>query len=356
MALRSPTIPARYVAAIVGYAESLGLDRRSILAAAGIEQTRLDDSNATLTMTELERVLRDVAGRSGRQELGFEVGRRLTWEMHGALGRALQRCMNLDQALAMHSRCYSLIMPAFMVDYRRDGERATVAYRPVVGMTHETLCALNEMHAVSFHLLTSAAVNSRLPPYDIYLPMDPPSHAPRYRELAPARVHFGRLPLPELLIVCGPTMTELPLLLADQRYVTREKARLERSLPKAKDEGSWGDWVSLLLREAEDCQPTVSQIAAIVGLGPQALARRLTVEGRSFRQLSNNVRHQRASSLLRDSNIPIAQIAGRLGYTCVANFSTAFRREAGVSPRQFRAATAPGRAGHDAPRTGRARF
>jgi AraC-like DNA-binding protein len=232
-------------------------------------------------------------------------------------------------------------MPAYVVTYSREPERATVTFRPVVGMTHEALCTLNEIHAVSFHILTSAAVKGRLPPYDIHLPMDRPPHASRYREMAPARVHFARLPMPELRIVCGPEMTGLPLLLADPHFVTREGVRLERSLSNIMGEDSWSDWVTLLLREAEDCQPTLPQIAAIVGIGPQALARRLAREGQSFRGLSSMVRHERACQLLLDSSTPVAQISNRLGYSSVANFSTAFRREAGVSPRQFRAA-APG--------------
>lgn len=342
MPIRSPTVPARYVAPVVGYAESLGLDRRNILGAAGIQQTRLDNPDATLTVAEFDLVVGGIAQRTGRQDLGFEVGRRLTWEMHGALGRVLQRCADLDQALVMHSRCYSLIMPAYVVDYRREQAHATVTFCPVVGMTHETLCTLNEMHAVSFHILASAAVEGRLPPYDIHLPMDPPAHALRYRELAPARVHFGRRPLPEVRIVCAPSMVNLPMRLADMQYVTRERTRLEQSLAKAMDEGLWSDWVMLLLREAEDCQPTLAQVAAIVGIGPQALARRLKREGRNYRFLSNMVRHERASQLLRDGSTPVAQISNRLGYSSVANFSTAFRREAGVSPRQFRS-TAAGR-------------
>jgi AraC-like DNA-binding protein len=341
MAIRSPTIPARYVAAVIGYAESLGLDRREILRAAGIDPTRLDNPDAALAIAEFDSIAGNISLRTGRQDLGFEVGRRLTWEMHGALGRALQRCTDLDQALVMHSRCYSLIMPAYVVTYSREPERATVTFRPVVGMTHEALCTLNEIHAVSFHILTSAAVKGRLPPYDIHLPMDRPPHASRYREMAPARVHFARLPMPELRIVCGPEMTGLPLLLADPHFVTREGVRLERSLSNIMGEDSWSDWVTLLLREAEDCQPTLPQIAAIVGIGPQALARRLAREGQSFRGLSSMVRHERACQLLLDSSTPVAQISNRLGYSSVANFSTAFRREAGVSPRQFRAA-APG--------------
>jgi AraC-like DNA-binding protein len=339
MPIRSPTIPARYVTLIIGYAESLGLDRRRILAAAELRQTRLDQPDAALTLAELDVVLSTIARLTGRRDLGFEVGRRVTFSLHGALGLAIQRCVNLDQALTIHSRCYPLITPSFVANYHRERGQGTVTFCPVVAMRRETMQVIQEMQAVSFHVLATAAVLGGLPPYDIFLPMDPPAHASRYRELAPARVHFGHQPLPEVRIVCDATMLEQPLAFADPRQATRIMGQLERSLPKATGDGSWSDWIRMLLDDAEDCQPTLSQVAEIVGVGHQTLARRLVMEDSSFRLLSKRVRHERACTLLREGDTPIAQISYRLGYTSVANFSTAFRRVAGVSPRRFRAAS-----------------
>ncbi|MDG4553072.1 MAG: AraC family transcriptional regulator ligand-binding domain-containing protein [Candidatus Competibacter sp.] len=334
---RSPTVPVRYIAFIVAYAESLGLEHHAILAAAGLPNAGLSTMNSSsLTIVELDAVLSAIARLTGRTDLGFEVGLRITLDLHGPLGSVIQRCANLDQALALASRYFALLTPSFAMDYQRDHKRGRVAYRPLVGMTHETLCSINEMHAVSFHCLVTAAVAGCLPPYDIYLPMDPPAHALRYRKLAPARVHFGPLPLPEVRIEFDATMIELPFALADPRYVSQAEGELDRRFPRIEGKSSWSDWVILMLQEAEDCQPTLSQLAEFIGIGHHTLARRLAEEGWSFRRLSNHVRHQRACRLLRDSRTPISQIAYRLGYADIGNFSNAFRRAAGVSPRQYR--------------------
>jgi AraC-like DNA-binding protein len=50
-----------------------------------------------------------------------------------------------------------------------------------------------------------------------------------------------------------------------------------------------------------------------------------------------------ASSLLADPEQQIIDIASRLGYSDPANFSRAFRRYAGVSPRDYRLALGPER-------------
>lgn len=337
MPVRSPTIPTRYVKLVVAYAESLGLERGTILAAAGPQDASFDDDQATITVDQFDAVLGAVARHSGRSDTGFEVGRRITFDAHGALGLAIPRCANVDQALAMVVRHYAFVTPSFTMSYRREAARGCVNYRPLVGMTHETLCAINEMHAVSYHFLLTGAVQGCLPPYDIYMPFEAPPHAARYRELAPARVHFGPLPMPEVRIEFDAATMNLPMALADPRFVSEAQARLDDWAPRVEGETSWSGWITLMLREAEDCQPTLAQVAAIVGLGPHTLARRLAREGRSFRDLASRARFERARDLLRRTRAPISQIAYRLGYADVGNFSNAFRRATGQSPRAFRA-------------------
>jgi AraC-like DNA-binding protein len=50
-----------------------------------------------------------------------------------------------------------------------------------------------------------------------------------------------------------------------------------------------------------------------------------------------SVRHQRACQMLAETRQPIGQIAQRLGYGSVMAFSHAFKQQAAVSPRAWRA-------------------
>lgn len=341
MQQRSPAIPARYFRLVTAYAESLGFTRSRILAAAGLQDARLEDGDTSFNVHHFDAALGAVARLSGRSDTGFEVGRRMTFDQHGALGLAIPRCANVDQAIAMVSRYYALVTPSFAMGYRRDATGGCVTYRPLVGMSRDALHAIGEMHVVSFHCILTAAVQRRLPPYDIYMPFEPPPHAARYRELAPARVHFGVLPMPEFRIEVDATLMDLPMALSDPRYVSRVIGDLEGKRSKIAGDASWSDWVRLMLEEAEDCQPTLTQIAEIVGIGQHTLARRLAQEGAGYRSLANMVRHLRACRLLRDTRTPVSQIAFRLGYSDAGNFSSAFRRAEGVSPRRYRESRVP---------------
>jgi AraC-like DNA-binding protein len=57
----------------------------------------------------------------------------------------------------------------------------------------------------------------------------------------------------------------------------------------------------------------------------------------SFRGLLDEIREQLAEELLVTGGLPVAEVAGRLGYLEVSSFSQAFRRWKGVGPRAYRA-------------------
>jgi AraC-like DNA-binding protein len=138
--------------------------------------------------------------------------------------------------------------------------------------------------------------------------------------------------LPEVRIVLDSALVDLPMAMRDATWVALTEKRL-RETPPAADRDR--DWV-------HHCQPTIAQLSALLRMPPHTPARRLADEGWSFRELSNLVRLDRASGMLRHSEVAISQIAYRLGYSDVANFSKAFRAAGGTSPRRYRASVAGG--------------
>lgn len=56
----------------------------------------------------------------------------------------------------------------------------------------------------------------------------------------------------------------------------------------------------------------------------------------NYSKLVEQVRFQTAVDLLREPDIKLIEIAAELGYTDAANFTHAFKRWTGISPREFR--------------------
>ena len=86
----------------------------------------------------------------------------------------------------------------------------------------------------------------------------------------------------------------------------------------------------------ENGWPSQDSIARHLGLSKRTLARRLADEGTSFRDVSNGLRSALAARYVRDSDLPLTEIAFMLGYTDVSAFSNAFHRWTGSPPNRFR--------------------
>ena len=82
---------------------------------------------------------------------------------------------------------------------------------------------------------------------------------------------------------------------------------------------------------------TVSGLSATAGLPRTAFTRRFSaVVGQPPMRYLTGWRLNRGAQLLRESDAPLAAIARQVGYSTEFAFSTAFRREHGVSPSRFR--------------------
>lgn len=336
MPLYEPIVPTRYTAPLLALVRSEHTDMLDqLLTAASIRDTEIADPDASLTMLQFDRLLSVISLRTGRDDLGFEIGSRVTLDLHGGLGVALRRCATVDAALRLAVRYHHLITPGFRTEYYRHPDRGEFVYLPAAYMSTETLHALQEIHATSFHMQFQAILGTRLRGYDIYVSMDEPRHASRYARLRPARFHFGHIALPEVRVVIAAALLEEPILLPP--HMPPEPADFERSGRRERAR-RWSEWVIMMLREAEGCQPSLELLASLLNVSPRTLTRQLEREQQSFRELATRVRQERAYRLLADPQYPITQIAYRLGYADAANFSHAFRAASGVSPRQYRQA------------------
>lgn len=181
---------------------------------------------------------------------------------------------------------------------------------------------------------------------DIHLSMDAPAHVARYRSLRGTRFHFGARPLPEVRCVLPAGVLDLPITGRGTGRAPRQPGAValrEKDLASVKARRC-GDWVELILREAEGVQPSREMLAGLLGVRPRTLTRMLAAEGIDLRALGRRVRHERACAMLAGGHLAVTQVAHRLGYSDAANFTNAFRRDCGSTPSAYRACMAGGQA------------
>lgn len=85
-----------------------------------------------------------------------------------------------------------------------------------------------------------------------------------------------------------------------------------------------------------DGPPKIAFFAEIVGRSPRTLQRQLASSGLNYSKLIENTRYKMAAAMLLDREIPVIEIALKVGYQDQSNFGRFFRRNAGLSPRKYR--------------------
>jgi AraC-like DNA-binding protein len=79
--------------------------------------------------------------------------------------------------------------------------------------------------------------------------------------------------------------------------------------------------------------------AALMGVSERTLARRLSVYGRTYGELIDEIRFVEARKLLQESRTPINDVAVLVGFADQTNFARMFRRMGGISPTDFQKMT-----------------
>jgi AraC-like DNA-binding protein len=325
-------VPSRYYAELGRILRAHTPDYVRLLANAGIDAQVLEDPNGSLTITELEALIEVAVRTTGRGDLGFELGRKVLLNSHGPLGYALLSSRSIDHLLRLVMRNGHLMLPIFKKRYARRGAYAEISYTPSAVMHHRTLQFFLEAIAIAFHVQAQMILGADNEGYDIYVSMQEPAHVGRYHGNAPARFHFSERSVPGVKVCISSSVLDRPLPIANEYVVQQVEAQCEALARKEAPISDWGNFVMMMLRGSANSQLTLEDMARSLNISTRTINRYLSREGLSFRDISQRVRFERACELLEAGELSVSQVACRLGFGDVANFSRGFRRYKGISP------------------------
>ena len=176
-------------------------------------------------------------------------------------------------------------------------------------------------------------------PEAVYFKHPQPSDISAHEAYFGCRVHFGA---DRDGLAVSEAMLEAPNRLGDSGVSSFLDAHLEHAVTEVTQretlERRVGDRVTQVLSEGV---PTVSDVAAALGMSGRTLQRRLADEGHAFQRIVDTARRELAERLLRRSDYSLAEIAFLTGFSEQSAFNRAFKRWAGQTPRSFRLEAAP---------------
>lgn len=330
------TLPARYYARFCDVLQQLGAETGPLLATAGVARAEIQAPEAQLTLDQVEALVAAAEQTTQCTDLALELARALKLTSHSSVSYGILSSPTGGYALHLVARFFSLILPAFRMRYTANSRHMQIFVTPVWAMSHACLAFHLELIAACVHWELRELVGGSLPPYDIHFSLDEPPHVQRYVQLREARVHFGWQGRPGFRMTWPVEVARRPVSLADPTALKLAEQRCSEMLAHARHTGNIGEWIGMMLNEASGGLPSLTELAGALNLSSRTLDRYLKREGYSYRELGKKVLYGKACVQLRNTALPITQIALDLGYTDVSNFARAFRRESGMSPSAWR--------------------
>ena len=326
-------VRAAPLAGIPGLLRDLGQDPAAVFAEVGVDPWLLENPESTVPFSAAGRLLAACANAADCPHFGLLLGQRTGPDCLGLVGELAAHSPDLGQALRnfvlnlhLHDRG---AVPTLSVS-EGEARLGYAIYQPGVAGTEQ----IYDLAATIACNLLRALCGERWRPNGVLLAHDRPADPALYRQVFGVRPRFAA----EQTAVAFPaTWLDRPLLGADPLRYRELVARIaELSAATQSDLAAQVRRVTCNLLLCG--HGSLESVAGIFSLHPRTLNRRLKGQGTSYRQLREECRQALACQYLRDTGLPVAEIAARLVYADNAAFTHAFRRWSGHTPSAWRAA------------------
>ncbi len=240
---------------------------------------------------------------------------------------------DLRQVMENTTRFHGIIDPALVFNLRVSGNAASLEADwkdPSFSRYHRRTEFLLFAAIARMRALTQRDLN----PIEMRFQHSVGQHAATYQKIGGFPVTFGAerleiiLSLPSLDV---PIPTYDPSLRA-HLVEYGERLLAERQFPKQKTRAQIE---GLVTRSMPGAIIHADDAAAQLGLSPRTLARRLSDEGTSYREIVEDLRSDLAQTFIKNG-MHLSEVSYALGYSDQPAFSTAFKRWTGQAPSSFR--------------------
>lgn len=315
--------------------EEMGVDPYSLVVEAGIDSAFFDNPENVIPFADVGRFLALCSARTRCPHFGLLVGQNAGLDVLGLLGQLALHSPDIGTALRntilylhLHDRG---AIPSLSVS---DG-RAMLAYtiyQPDVPGTDQIY---DGAMAITYNVVKALA-GPGWTAREVLL------YRPRPADTEPYR-HFYQVPLSfgaeHQAVVFDAAWLDCPLEGANalvHRQIMQEIESLE-----IQGAGDLATQLRRILRRLLVCGATqgetcLQQVAELFEIHQRTLNRRLRSQGTSFKVLIEETRYEIARQLLRDTHLPVTEIAAALDYSQTSAFDRAFRRWSGTAPAVWR--------------------
>jgi AraC-like DNA-binding protein len=323
-------------ASLTHYAEvarAAGLDAQRMLAAAGLSPAVLDEPDLKVPVERVARLLEASAAASGDESFGLRMAEPRALSNLGPVGLLLRDQPTLREALQVVARYHRVLNGALSMAIDETDGVVVIREDLTVGNAQPVRQGVELALGVLLRLMRQflgAEWQARHVCLMHAAPRQPATHLRVFGPCVRFDQDFNG-------IVCGTADLDACSPSAD-----RVMARYAQQLIDA----SVGAPAPTMLEEVRQAVVTllpsgrcsIEKVSRTLGVTCRTVQRRLAEQGEGFSSLVNGVRTGLAARHVADSDRPLIEVAGLLGFSAQSAFSRWHREQFGCSPRERRAA------------------
>lgn len=325
-----PTVPGTYVLLLIDVVERWNVPADQLLAGEKMTFEDLLHGGFRLPRDSFANLIQRAITLTGEPGIGFLLGLQMKVSCHGVIGQAAMVARTLGEALEIARAYFSMPSSDLQLSIAREGESVRLS----LGERDERY-QLGEVGA-QFLLTGFAAMGETLTGRKLkgrgVTKFPRPPYMERFEHLVAGALEFDGT---FNGFIFDAAILDYPLVMSDPVAARIAREQCKEELGRLGGGRSLARQVRDLVFDEELGFASIEDVAEKLNVTPRTLQRRLQVEGVVFRELVEAIRRQHAERLLLLNQKSIGQVSDLLGYSDVTNFSRAFRRWAGCSPRDY---------------------
>ncbi len=317
---------------IVEYAKKFNIPAEAFLDGSGIQDTDLVDPEIYITPEEELKIFRRAVCIIPDPKLGLEIGRLHNVSVMSRVAIPVMFCETCLDGFRTMFKYIDLTQTYCQYELTVRGDFAVIRCKELVDFG-DLRRFLYERDLASAYTLCCNTTGAPFVLKGVTLPYPRPEYVKTYRDFFNCPVSFNADSM-MFFFDKNYLTSRLPMANALAREAYEKECKL--AYARLHEQRSTLDKIQqeLLYPHIEPLR--FDKLARRLNMSSRTLRRRLSAEGVSYKNLSNEIRKKKAFDLLTSTSMTIEKIATDLGYQNVANFYHAFKIWTGTTPGSYR--------------------
>jgi len=325
-------LPVNFLRSLADVSAALGIDANRLCMGLGFDLADLSNPQSRVSLRQatlmIKRALEMTKGRD--RGLGLDMSAHETIGSMGLVGFAMLTSATLEQAIGLGIAMQK--QTGALLDFEKFEEAESFSIRATCSVHEPDIQSFLVEEAFGvFMNIARTLVGNEFTPTRIQLSYPKPVHAAQYEQLFKCPIHFEQT---QNVFTCDALWARKPIATQDSLSNRQVLELLQTNEQQPFNESEFIESIERIVRRDLRNTVSLSAVASQLCMSDRTLRRRLTEHGVSYQAVLDDLRKNRALSLLNNSRLTLDEIAYEVGFSDAHNFRRAFKRWTGHGPRQ----------------------